>query len=152
MFQKYSGIKPINIITENIKKSSILLSKQMAKILLIEDDYSISTVYKIKLEHEGFECVQAYNGLEALKLLDTIVPDLILLDLKMPVMDGETFLGLFRKNFSDLHTPIIVLTNINSSEAPKTIWHHGIEDYIVKAHMTPSELVQRIQSTLANNK
>ena len=123
----------------------------MSKILLIEDDYSISTVYKIKFEHEGFECVQAYNGLEALKLLETITPDLILLDLKMPVMDGETFLEIFRKNYSNLHTPIIVLTNLNSSEAPKTIWHHDIVDYIVKAHTTPSELVETMRKALSSH-
>lgn len=148
MFQKCDGIKPRYIITENIKKSSVFFSKQMSKILLIEDDQSISTVYKIKLEHNGYECIQAFNGLEALKLLENHTPDLILLDLKMPVMDGETFLKLYRKNFKDASAPIIVLTNINRSEAPQTIWHHGVDDYIVKAHTTPSELIASIAKIL----
>ena len=121
----------------------------MSKILLIEDDFNISMLYKIKLEHSGYTCLQAYNGLEALKLLETHVPDLILLDLKMPVMDGEKFLEVYRKNYNKLTTPIIILTNLNSSEAPKTIWHHDVEDYIVKAHTTPGELVELIQKTLA---
>ncbi len=120
----------------------------MSKILLVEDDHSISTIYKIKLEYSGYDCVQAYNGLEALKLLENTVPDLILLDLKMPVMDGETFLRLFRKNYEQLHTPVIVLTNLNESEAPKTIWHYDIKDYIVKAHTTPGELITTIQKIL----
>ena len=148
MFQKCDGIKPRHIITENIKKSSLFFSKQMSKILLIEDDQSIATVYKIKLEHNGYECIQAFNGLEALKLLENHTPDLILLDLKMPVMDGETFLKLYRKNFKDASAPIIVLTNINRSEAPQTIWHHGVDEYIVKAHTTPSELMAVIESLL----
>ncbi|NBU33075.1 response regulator [bacterium] len=121
----------------------------MSKVLLVEDDFNISTLYKIKLEHSGYTCLQAYNGLEALKLLENNVPDLILLDLKMPVMDGEQFLELYRKNYSTLTAPIIVLTNINSSEAPKTLWHHDIEDYIVKAHTTPGELVETIRAILA---
>ena len=121
----------------------------MSKILLIEDDFNISMLYKIKLEHSGFTCLQAYNGLEALKLLGSNLPDLILLDIKMPVMDGEKFLEVYRKNYSKLTTPIIILTNLNSSEAPKTLWHHDIEDYIVKAHTTPSELIETIRTILA---
>ncbi len=150
MFQKYRGIKPTYIITENIKKSSLFFSKQMSQILLIEDDLSISTVYKIKLEHSEHECLQAFNGLEALKLLTDHTPDLILLDLKMPVMDGETFLKLYRKNFKDAVAPVVVLTNLNRTEAPQTLWHYGISDYIVKAHTTPSELISIIESLLHN--
>ena len=147
-------IKANIIIPECIIKASRFIHNfiseihTMHTILIIEDDFNISTLYKIKLEHSGYTCLQAYNGLEALKLLENNVPDFILLDLKMPVMDGEQFLELYRKNYSTLTAPIIVLTNINSSEAPKTLWHHAIDDYIIKAHTTPSELVEAVEKIL----
>lgn len=122
----------------------------MSKILLVEDDLNIATIYKIKLEHSGYTFKHGENGLEALKLLEDFVPDLVLLDLMMPVMDGETFLKILRKNLKYTNLPVIVLTNINRSEAPKTLWHYGIEDYIVKAHTTPTEIVQAIAKTLLN--
>jgi len=121
----------------------------MTNILLVEDDISISTIYSIKLEHSGFGVKQAYNGLEALNHVANSMPDLVLLDLKMPVMDGEQFLHTFRKKYPNDAVPVIVLTNLNRSEAPKTLWHLGISAYIVKAHITPSELIETINKTLA---
>jgi chemosensory pili system protein ChpA (sensor histidine kinase/response regulator) len=121
----------------------------MSKILLVEDDRSISTVYKIKLEHHHHECLQAFDGLEALKVLENTLPDLILLDLKMPVMDGEKMLSILRARESLAHIPVIVLTNISREEAPKTLWHLGISGYFVKANHTPSQLIQIVEDTLS---
>ena len=148
MFQKCRGLKPHYIITENIKKSSLFFSKQMTKILLVEDDSSIATLYKFKLESCNYHCLHAENGLDALKALDTFHPDLVLLDLRMPVMDGETFLGRFRKKEGFENIPVIVLTNINRSEASSTLWHHGVSAYIIKAHTTPTEIVDTIEKHL----
>ncbi len=120
----------------------------MANVLLVEDDHNISTIYKIKLENSGFTCIQAFNGLEALDYAKQDLPDIILLDLKMPLLDGEGFLQRFRKKYPNATTPVIVLTNLNRSEAPKTLWHLGIDAYVVKAHTTPRELVTLIQSHL----
>lgn len=120
----------------------------MAKILLVEDDPQITTLYSLKLLQVGFELMCAGNGLEALKSLATYTPDLVLLDLRMPVMNGDEFLERFRKMTDFQQTPVIVLTNISRSEAPQTIWHHGISEYIVKAHTTPKEIVEIINRTL----
>lgn len=120
----------------------------MSKILLVEDDLQIATLYSIKLENSGFEFLHAENGLAALKALSNFTPDLVLLDLHMPVMDGEAFLEAYRKQPAFIDTPVIILTNISKTEAPKTLWHLGITDYIVKAHTTPSELVQTIRQIL----
>ena len=92
--------------------------------------------------------MQAFNGLEALKSLDSFTPDIVLLDLKMPVMDGEEFLHKLRQKPSFSGIPVIILTNLNRTEAPKTLWHLGISAYIVKAHITPSELVAIINDIL----
>lgn len=121
----------------------------MSKILLIEDDYAIANLYRLKLESNKLEVDLAMNGLEGLKSVEKSVPDLILLDLKMPVMTGEEFLHKFRKNPDYQDIPVIVLTNISREEAPKTLWHYGISGYFVKAHNTPSDLVRIIENTLS---
>jgi len=120
----------------------------MSKILLVEDDPQISELYRFKLTNLGFDFSHAANGLLGLKAVEADVPDLILLDLRMPVMDGEKFLHLLRKNSAWTDIPVIVLTNISKSEAPQTIWHYGISGYIIKAHTTPSELGEVILKTL----
>ncbi len=149
MFQKYGGLKPTCIIPENTKKSSVIFCKQMTKVLLVEDDSNIATIYKIKLDHVGLACLHAANGLEALHSLKNFTPDIILLDLKMPVMDGETFLQRLRKLSEHTDTPVVILTNLNKTEAPKTLWHLGISAYVVKAHTTPSEIVSLIKEIVA---
>ena len=120
----------------------------MSKILLVEDEISISRLYSIKLTAANYECKVAGNGLEALKSLDEFIPDLVLLDLGMPVMNGEQFLSIFRKNTNHSETPVLILTNLNKSEAPKTLWHFGISGYVVKVHTTPAELIELIQKTI----
>ena len=120
--------------------------KPVTKILLVEDDVTISNLYTTKLELDGYEVLQAFNGLEGVKMATMSTPDLVLIDLRMPVMDGEKFLQKFRK--IDFSTPVIVLTNLSKEEAPKTLWHYGILGYFVKAHNTPKELVEIIQKTL----
>ncbi len=149
MFQKYGGLKPTCIIPENTKKSSVIICKQMTKVLLVEDDNTIATIYKIKLDHVGLECLHAENGLVALHALKNFMPDIILLDLKMPVMDGETFLQRLRKTPEYANIPVIILTNLNKTEAPKTLWHLGISAYVVKAHTTPSEIVASIRELVS---
>jgi DNA-binding response OmpR family regulator len=116
------------------------------KILIVEDDRTISELYATKLQLEGHIIAQAYNGLEALKKIEKDSFDLILLDLRMPVMDGERFLEKLRKTNQSVQ--VIILTNLSREEAPKTIWHYGISNYFVKAHNTPSDLVKVIDGVI----
>ncbi len=120
----------------------------MSNVLLVEDDIAIAELYRIKIHASGFTVKIAANGLLGLKALDNFKPDIVLLDLMMPYMDGETFLRLFRKKLEYVDVPVIVLTNISKSESPKTLWHYGISGYIVKAHSTPKEIVELIEQTL----
>jgi DNA-binding response OmpR family regulator len=119
------------------------------KILIVEDDRTISELYTTKLRLEGHVVVQAYNGLEALKKIEKDSFDLILLDLRMPVMDGERFLEKLRKTNQSVQ--VIILTNLSREEAPKTLWHHGISGYFVKAHNTPSDLVKVIDEVITES-
>lgn len=145
--------KLYNIISNYAKMSIYFLGKfgdksHMKYILIVEDEHSIAELYKTKLGLHNFRVRIAYNGLEALKEIELDLPDLILLDLRMPVMDGETFLDKCRKinRYEDI--PVIILTNISREEAPKTIWHYGISGYFVKAHHTPSDLLKVVEKTL----
>lgn len=120
----------------------------MAKILLLEDDPTIAKLYSLKLELEDHVVAYAINGLEGLHLTKHHTYDIILLDLRMPVMDGEEFLRKFRKENTQKDIPVIILTNISREEAPKTLWHFGISGYFVKAHSTPKDLAEIVTNLL----
>lgn len=121
----------------------------MRKILLVEDDHTISRLYGTKLDLEGFQVMYSYNGLEGLRVLESFKPDIVLLDLMMPVMDGETFLRHFREKSEFQNVPVLILTNLSREEAPKTLWHYGISGYFVKAHHTPKDLSEIIKKHLS---
>jgi len=112
-------------------------------ILLVEDDLAIANLYKYKLELHDLIVIHAHNGLDALKKAKENSVQLILLDLLMPVMNGEEFLQKFRKQESGEPVPVLILTNISRDEAPKTLWHFGISGYFVKANNTPAELYEK---------
>lgn len=122
----------------------------MKHILIVEDEPSIAQMYQLKLELNNYKVLIAHNGLSGLKCLDSYLPDLILLDLMMPIMNGEEFLEKLRKLESHRETPVIILTNVSREEAPKTLWHYGISDYFVKAHNTPSHLIDVVNRHLAD--
>lgn len=117
-------------------------------ILLVEDDRMIAELYKYKLEIHDLDVIHSNNGLDALRIIKTETPDLILLDLRMPIMDGEEFLRRLRKDEKNEEVPVLVLTNISRDEAPKTLWHYGISGYFVKAHNTPSDLYAQVMKVL----
>lgn len=118
-------------------------------ILIVEDDHAIATMYRSKLELTNYTVVIAENGLHALSLVKQNIPDLILLDLRMPIMSGDKFLEQFRK--SNTTTPVIILTNISRDEAPRTLWHLGISGYFIKAHSTPKDLLNIVNETLKSS-
>ena len=94
-------------------------------ILIVEDDAEVSFVFKLLLADEGFDVSVAPNGCVALELVDDHQPDLILLDLHMPIMDGETFAARFRNEYG-ADTPIIVITAV-----PPPALEERIENAIV---------------------
>lgn len=118
-------------------------------ILIVEDDFHIATTYRYKLELDGFHVIVARDGLDALsRTKQNKQIDAILLDLKMPRMNGDVFLEKIRAMDKYAFTPVYILTNIGKEEAPKTIWHLNIEEYIVKVMMTPREISEKLQAKL----
>jgi len=118
------------------------------KIAIIEDDYSIRTLYKYKLSIEGFDVGEASNGIEGLKLVAELEPDLILLDLLMPEMNGDEMLEQLRATEWGSKPLVIVLTNISRDEKPHSLRFLNVSEYIVKAHYTPSQIMDTIHKLL----
>lgn len=122
------------------------------KVILVEDDEMLAEIYQTRLELAGFECKRANNGLSGLELIQKELPDLVLLDLMMPIMSGDDVLRAMRKSEWGKNIKVIILTNISEAEAPEGIEELGIEKYIVKANLVHDELVQTVQKVLTNEK
>ena len=120
----------------------------MTKIAIIEDDQTISQMYRMKFEANGYEVALADNGKRGVALVEDFQPDIILLDLQMPEMNGAEALEEIRKHDWGKSIPVIILTNMGEEESPKELKKLNIENYIVKADLTPSQVVERVKSTL----
>ena len=120
----------------------------MTKIAIIEDDPTINQMYRMKFEATGFDVQLASDGERGVALVEAFRPDLILLDLQMPQKDGYETLKEIRGNDWGKTIPVIILTNLGEEEAPKSLRELNIESYIVKADLTPSQVVERVKETL----
>lgn len=120
----------------------------MTKIAIVEDDPVISQMYRMKFEADGFEVQVAENGRDGVALAENMKPDMILLDMQMPEMDGSEALAHIRKHDWGKIVPVIILTNLGEEEAPKNLRALGIHSYIVKADLTPRQVVERVKEAL----
>ncbi len=118
------------------------------KIAIIEDDPTISQMYRMKFEAEGFDVQTASNGKLGVALVEKMRPDVLLLDLRMPEMDGAEALAEIRKESWGKHIPVLILTNVGEEEAPKTLKALDVYDYIVKADLTPRQVVEKVKQAL----
>lgn len=119
------------------------------KIMILEDDIFVMDIYQTKLLQSGFEVISAENGLEGLKKLKTMegnMPDLILLDIMMPYMDGLEFLEKMRKEEKIKDIPVILLSNLSQREEIDKGIELGAKDYLIKSHFTPSEVLEKINT------
>jgi DNA-binding response OmpR family regulator len=122
--------------------------KNAKKILIVEDDPPIRELYEFKLKLEGFDIRSAADGAIGLAVAEDFMPDLILLDLKMPVMTGEEMLEKLRSKPWGSNMRVIVLTNISRDEAPHRLRLLNVDRYIVKAHYTPQQVVDLVRNIL----
>ena len=120
----------------------------MTKIAIIEDDAVINQMYRMKFEAAGFEVATASDGETGVAMVERFKPELILCDLQMPQMNGAEALALIRNTELGKTVPVIILTNLGEEEAPKELKTLGISSYIVKAELTPSQVVARVKETL----
>lgn len=121
----------------------------MATIAIIEDDAAISQMYRIKFEAEGYTVETAENGLLGLELAEAIKPDIILLDLMMPEMNGFDMLTKLRQTSWGKDMKVVILTNMGEQEAPEGIQELGVRAFILKADMTPRQVAEIVKEQLA---
>lgn len=120
----------------------------MTKIAIIEDDAVINQMYRMKFEAAGFDVATASDGESGVATVERFKPEIILCDLQMPHMNGAEALAIIRKASWGANIPVIILTNLGEEEAPKELKTLKISSYIVKAELTPSQVVARVKETL----
>ena len=120
----------------------------MKNIAIIEDDQLIAQMYRMKLESEGYNVNVAVNGMTGIEMVENTKPDLILLDLTLPDIEGDVVLDGIRHIDTALATPVVILTNLDDADAPRQLAKWDIDDYIVKANSKPRQVVSRVAEIL----
>jgi len=117
-------------------------------VLLVEDDTFLANIYKTKFEMEGFKVSVSENGQEGLVDAKKKKPDVILLDILLPKMDGFTVLEKLKEGSDTKEIPVILLTNLGQKDDVSKGLEMGAEDYLIKAHFKPSEVVEKVNKVL----
>jgi DNA-binding response OmpR family regulator len=121
----------------------------MAKtILIVEDDKFLRELISKKLIQEGYDIIETIDGEEGLKKIKTEQPDLVLLDLILPGIDGFEVLSQMKEDPKTSAIPVIILSNLGQKEDVEKGLKLGAVDYLIKAHFTPGEIVEKIKAAL----
>jgi DNA-binding response OmpR family regulator len=120
----------------------------VARILVVEDDYDLNRAYCIILRHDGHEVVEAFDGREALKKLKSFTPDLILLDLLMPVMGGLEFLQKWNASNRNQNVKVLIFTNMENSPEVNEAYKLGAHRCIIKSWTAPHNLARVVDDSL----
>ena len=115
------------------------------KILLVEDDTALASVYRSRLELEGFDVCEANNGEDALSLAVSEHPDLILLDVMMPKISGFDVLDILRNTPETTNIRVIMLTALSQPKDKERAEHLGVDDYLVKSQVVIGDVVERVR-------
>lgn len=118
------------------------------KILVVEDDKMISSMYETKLKQDGYLVITADNGAQAIELASQEKPDIILLDIILPQIDGFQVLQELRNTESFRNIPIIMLTNLGTTEDKEKGEKLGATGYWVKASLTPAQVGEKMREYL----
>ncbi|OGZ33293.1 MAG: hypothetical protein A3I88_02780 [Candidatus Portnoybacteria bacterium RIFCSPLOWO2_12_FULL_39_9] len=121
----------------------------MSKILIIEDDPFLNEMYVTKFTQANFEVEVAIDGQEGLQKIEKNKPDLILLDIVLPKMDGFEILEKIKNNPQLKKIPVVLLTNLGQRNEVEKGLSLGADEYIIKAHFTPTAVVAKVKEILA---
>jgi DNA-binding response OmpR family regulator len=124
------------------------MDKDKAHILLVEDDVFLSNIYQKKFEMEGFKISTADNGEKGLADAKRKKPDIILLDVLLPKLDGFAVLEKLKEDPATKEIPVILLTNLGQKDDVEKGLESGAADYLIKAHFKPSEVVDKVKKIL----
>ncbi|MDO8686638.1 MAG: response regulator [Candidatus Berkelbacteria bacterium] len=120
----------------------------MPKLLLIEDDVTLVKMYERKFKSDNFEVEIAYDGEEGIIKATKNPPDLIVLDIMLPKMDGLQVFKKLRSQPQTFKTPVLLLTNFDQEDAVFECFKLGAVDYLIKSDVTPQQVVERIENLL----
>lgn len=118
------------------------------KILIVEDDKFLRELISHKLVKEQFDIVEAVDGEEGVKKAAEEHPDLVLLDLILPGIDGFEVLYRMKGNSGTASIPVIILSNLGQKDDVEKGLRLGANDYLIKAHFTPGEIIEKIATIL----
>ena len=119
------------------------------KILIVEDEDALASVLSSKFQLAGFSVLVAVDGEDGLNKIGTFQPDLILLDIILPKMDGFEILKTIKADKNLKNIPVILLTNLSQKDEVKKGLDLGANDYLIKAHYMPSEVINKVKKILA---
>lgn len=119
------------------------------KILLVEDDVALASVYRSRLELEGFEISEVHNGEDALSVAISFKPDLILLDAMMPKISGFDVLDIIRNTSETMNIRVIMLTALSQPKDKERAEQLGVDDYLVKSQVVIGDVVARVKHHLS---
>lgn len=118
-------------------------------LLLVEDDPLLVTMYQTKFSAEGFQVFTATDGEAGLALAKSQKPDIIVLDIMMPKLDGIEVLRAIRQDMVLKNVPVLMLSNLSELAKQKEAMELGAKEFLVKANLTPSEVVTKIKQHLS---
>ena len=123
-------------------------SETAKKIVIVEDDVSLADIYKTRLELIGYTCFTAADGIAALYYIQQELPDLVLLDLMVPDVPGDQVLSIMRASKWGKDIPVVIISNLNESDAPAGLRELGIVNYLVKANLSNDQIDQVVNNIL----
>ncbi|MFH1508726.1 MAG: response regulator [bacterium] len=126
------------------EKKQPLKNNNKIKIVIVEDDPFLLGMYVTKLEMTGFDVSGVEDGKEAVPMVEKEMPDLVLLDIILPNVDGFEILKKLKKQDSTKDIPIIIFTNLGQQADVEKGLELGAVDYLIKAHFTPSEVIEKV--------
>lgn len=134
---------------ENPQETTQTPQAPRKKVLIVEDDQYLADFYVTLLTREGFDAIKAENGLVGLEKVQTEKPDLIILDIMMPVMDGKEMLHKLRAIEEFKTLPVIVLTNAGDIDNMRTMHRYeNTSDFLIKSNVNPEDIIQRVKDLL----
>lgn len=118
------------------------------KIVIVEDDKFLRELISQKLTKENYQVVEAFDGEDGIKKIKEEKPDLVLLDLILPGIDGFEVLSKMKEDTSFTNTPVIIFSNLGQKEDVEKGLKLGAIDYMIKAHFTPGEIIEKVNKVL----
>lgn len=125
------------------------MPEEKSKILIVEDDSFLLNMYATKFEMEGFEVIMAEDGEKGLRLAKKEMPDMILLDILLPRMNGFEVLKALKEDEQTKDLKVLLLTNLSQRAEVDQGFDMGAVEYLIKAHFMPSEVVAKVKKILA---